>query len=137
MFKENPGGEFRKSYHGYPSGFAQLIASPTQWLVEPMQIDTHNRNYGLTEQVGYKPWHLPTQMSNATITELRGANSGFSPLLECPCTTRISRHQVRTSDLLTGDSTCGAKAITGEADCAAAIAPMARVLGSTTVHDPD
>ena len=25
VFKENPGGEFRKSYHGYPSGFAQLI----------------------------------------------------------------------------------------------------------------
>ena len=45
VFKENPGGEFRKSYHGYPSGYAQLIHSPSKWLVEPMQIDTHNRNY--------------------------------------------------------------------------------------------
>jgi len=25
VFKENPGGEFRKSYHGYPAGFAQLV----------------------------------------------------------------------------------------------------------------
>lgn len=38
VFKENPGGEFRKSYHGYPSGYAQLLHSPTQWLVEPMQV---------------------------------------------------------------------------------------------------
>ena len=30
VFKENPGGEFRKSYHGYPSGYAQLIHSPNQ-----------------------------------------------------------------------------------------------------------
>ena len=43
VFKENPGGEFRKSYHGYPSGYAQLLHSPSQWIVEPMQIDTHNR----------------------------------------------------------------------------------------------
>ena len=43
VFKENPGGEYRKSYHGYPSGYAQLIASPTTWLFNPMQIDTHNR----------------------------------------------------------------------------------------------
>ena len=80
VFKENPGGEYRKSYHGYPatscpgpghicrrtswpakenalfirypSGYAQLIASPNQWLVEPMQIDTHNRNYSLTDTPG-------------------------------------------------------------------------------------
>ena len=36
--RENPGGEFRKSYHGYPSGTAQLIHSPTAWVVEPMQV---------------------------------------------------------------------------------------------------
>ena len=33
VFKENPGGEFRKSYHGYPSGYAQLLHSPEQWVV--------------------------------------------------------------------------------------------------------
>ena len=30
VFQENPGGEYRKSYHGYPSGYAQLIASPKE-----------------------------------------------------------------------------------------------------------
>ena len=30
VFKENPGGEFRKSYHGYPAGYAQLVWSPSQ-----------------------------------------------------------------------------------------------------------
>ena len=27
VFKENPGGEFRKSYHGYPAGYAQLVSA--------------------------------------------------------------------------------------------------------------
>ena len=49
VFKENPGGEYRKSYHGYPNGHAQLLHSPTQWVVEPMQIDTHNRDFNLTD----------------------------------------------------------------------------------------
>ena len=34
VMKENPGGEFRKSYHGYPEGYAQLLYSPTHWVVE-------------------------------------------------------------------------------------------------------
>jgi hypothetical protein len=59
VFKENPGGEYRKSYHGYPHGYAQLIHSPTNFVVEPMQIDTHNRKYGATELTGYKPSFLP------------------------------------------------------------------------------
>ena len=25
VFKENPGGEFRKSYHGYPAGFVRQL----------------------------------------------------------------------------------------------------------------
>lgn len=28
VFKENPGGEYRKSYHGYPHGYATLLHSP-------------------------------------------------------------------------------------------------------------
>ena len=34
------GGEYRKSYHGYAPGYAQLIESPTQVQITPMQIDT-------------------------------------------------------------------------------------------------
>jgi len=96
VFKENPGGEYRKSYHGYPSGYAQLIANPTQWIVEPMQIDTHNRNYGINEEVGYKPWFLPKQVQN-NITDL---NSDLSPLIECPCTDRITKKIVNSSAIL-------------------------------------
>jgi hypothetical protein len=98
VFKENPGGEFRKSYHGYPGGYAQLIADPTQWVVEPMQIDTHNRDYNLTDPVGYKPSFLPkTDMNNVT-----DHSSGLSPLIECPCTTRITRRS--DAPLASGDA---------------------------------
>lgn len=33
MFSEGNGGESRKSFHGYPNGFAQLIESPTSWHI--------------------------------------------------------------------------------------------------------
>ena len=38
------GGEYRKSFHGYPPGTAQLIDSPTSFVATPMQIDTWNRD---------------------------------------------------------------------------------------------
>jgi len=101
VFKENPGGEFRKSYHGYPSGYGQFIYSPTRWIVEPMQIDTHNRNYGINDPVGYKPYFLP-QIDDNNMTEL---HSGLSPLIECPCTNRITKTYINTSAIITS-GTC-------------------------------
>ena len=89
VFKENPGGEYRKSYHGYPRGYAQLLLEPTTWIFEPMQIDTHHRDYKLTDAVGYHQWHLPAVVTNASVTDLE---SGASPLLECPCTDRITKY---------------------------------------------
>jgi len=82
VFKENPGGEFRKSYHGYPSGFAQLLYSPTYGIIEPMQIDTHNRNFSITDTEGYTQDFLPRSQSNRSQTEL---DNQLSPLIECPC----------------------------------------------------
>jgi hypothetical protein len=38
VFKENPGGEYRKSYHGYPAGYAQLIYSPNSGLWSPCRL---------------------------------------------------------------------------------------------------
>ena len=38
------GGEYRKSFHGYPPGTAQLIDSPHSFVITPMQIDTWNRD---------------------------------------------------------------------------------------------
>ena len=47
-FSEGNGGESRKSFHGYPDGFAQLIESPKTWSMTPMQIDTRNRDHGVS-----------------------------------------------------------------------------------------
>ena len=52
-----------------------------QWVVEPMQIDTHNREYDINDPVGYKPSFLPKRQQN-NMTQLNG---GLSPLIECPC----------------------------------------------------
>ena len=126
VFKENPGGEYRKSYHGYPAGYAQLIHSPDQWVVEPMQIDTHNRNYNITETEGYQPWFLPKQDSNSSMTNL---HSELSPLIECPCSDRITRSVKNTSAILT-QATCK-KSITNLKECIAAAIASGASLTST------
>lgn len=43
FFSEGNGGESRKSYHGYPAGTAQLIDSPTEFVMTPMQVRTVRR----------------------------------------------------------------------------------------------
>eukprot|EP00041_Stephanoeca_diplocostata_P039733 m.1637620 g.1637620 ORF g.1637620 m.1637620 type:complete len:886 (-) comp25984_c0_seq1:1972-4629(-) len=125
VFKENPGGEFRKSYHGYPSGYAQLLHSPTQWVVEPMQIDTHNREFDINEQTGYKPTFLP-EMDHNNKTNL---HSGLSPLIECPCTDRYTLTVVKTSPIIT-KATCPA-AIATAADCTAQVQSMGVTVGAS------
>lgn len=92
-FSEGNGGEFRKSYHGYPNGFAQLVFSPETFKVQPMQIDTHNRDYNGT---GFKAGILP-RSSGAP------PNATYSGILECPCTTRVVKkwnvtYSTQTSD---------------------------------------
>jgi hypothetical protein len=37
-FDEANGGEWRKSFHGYPHGYAQLVESPIGFRIEPMQV---------------------------------------------------------------------------------------------------
>eukprot|EP00928_Gymnodinium_smaydae_P098588 TRINITY_DN9201_c0_g2_i2.p1 TRINITY_DN9201_c0_g2~~TRINITY_DN9201_c0_g2_i2.p1 ORF type:complete len:781 (-),score=80.76 TRINITY_DN9201_c0_g2_i2:119-2461(-) len=129
VFKENPGGEYRKSYHGYPSGFAQLIHSPDQWVVEPMQIDTHNRKYGITEQVGYKPWFLPKQQQNR-MTDLE---SGLCPLIECPCSTRISKVNVSLPSIV-ATGTCKSPIASSDA-CLSSVRDVAAVSSFSTIDD--
>merc|ERR1719334_3053548 len=79
FFSEGNGGEFRKSYHGYPLGMAQLIESPTTFHIQPMQIDTKNRHYNGTD---FRPDLLPKASAAPP-------NASYSGLLECPCTDRI------------------------------------------------
>eukprot|EP00929_Paragymnodinium_shiwhaense_P025556 TRINITY_DN15429_c0_g1_i1.p1 TRINITY_DN15429_c0_g1~~TRINITY_DN15429_c0_g1_i1.p1 ORF type:complete len:781 (+),score=127.63 TRINITY_DN15429_c0_g1_i1:66-2408(+) len=128
VFKENPGGEFRKSYHGYPSGYAQLIASPSQWIVEPMQIDTHNRKHNITDAAGYEPGFLPKiQQSNMT-----DFSSRLSPLIECPCSDRISKTEVKLP-AIQSEGVCSTP-ITSLEECKSAAA-FAEVVSASTVRD--
>lgn len=43
VMHEGNGGEYRKSFHGFPRGTAQLVSSPASFIMQPMQIDTWNR----------------------------------------------------------------------------------------------
>ena len=114
VYKENPGGEFRKSYHGYPNGYGQFIYSPSQWVVEPMQIDTHNRNYDINDHShGYVPYFLPKQDTANNMTDL---GNKMSPLIECPCTDRITKTKIETPIILT-NGTCGSRIITSKDEC--------------------
>ena len=54
-----------------------------------MQIDTHNRNFSITDPVGYRASFMPQMVLN-NMTNLR---SGLSPLIECPCSDRITKSQ--------------------------------------------
>jgi hypothetical protein len=90
------GGESRKSFHGYPDGFAQLIESPQSWHITPMQIDTRNRDCGVTPEsvtncTRYTPGVEPHQARYGRHwAGVDGMNpvgsSNYSGVLECPCT---------------------------------------------------
>jgi hypothetical protein len=125
VFKENPGGEFRKSYHGYPKGFAQLIHSPTNFVCEPMQIDIHNREYN---GPGYKPWFWPKSVINQT-----DPNSKLSPLIECPCTDRIGRVVLLQSAIQTSGQ-CQ-RPVTEAEECYKQVSNVVKVVSNVTVDD--
>ena len=91
MFSEGNGGESRKSFHGYPSGVAQLIDSPDKWHITPMQIDTRNRDCGATRDdvhncTEFVPGDEPLQARYGLGIPKDGAV--YSGLLECPCNSR-------------------------------------------------
>ena len=57
IFAEGNGGESRKSFHGYPDGVAQLVESPVKFVLNPMQIDTYNRDLKLGDLSRLVPCH--------------------------------------------------------------------------------
>merc|ERR1719392_176529 len=125
FISEGNGGEFRKSYHGYPKGFAQLVESPTTFHIQPMQIDTKNRHYNGTD---FKPDLMPK-------ASLAPPDAAYSGLLECPCTDRIVKkieHSFTTQ--VTGE--CGTP-INNETLWLEAAASVANgpVHQNKTVHD--
>eukprot|EP00730_Choanoeca_flexa_P014858 TRINITY_DN6649_c0_g2_i2.p1 TRINITY_DN6649_c0_g2~~TRINITY_DN6649_c0_g2_i2.p1 ORF type:complete len:719 (+),score=185.41 TRINITY_DN6649_c0_g2_i2:78-2234(+) len=127
-FSEGNGGESRKSFHGYPAGMVQLIDSPTAFQIQPMQIDTRNRNYNGSD---FRPGPLPRSAASPP-------NAHYSGLLECPCTTRINRTiEVQYNTLTTG--TCPTL-VRSPADCfqgATRVGIDPRLIkANTTINDP-
>jgi hypothetical protein len=104
FISEGNGGESRKSFHGYPAGFAQLMESPTSWHITPMQIDTRNRDHGVlkkdvntctnfTECRGYEPRQARFGRNWGGLYEPPKHDpripQGYSGILECPCNGRF------------------------------------------------
>ena len=84
LFSEANGGESRASYHGYPTGYAQVLYSPKLFRIQPMQIDTRNRDPLYINDTVFHPSLLPHNAASP-------ANASYSGLLECPCTTRTQK----------------------------------------------
>merc|ERR1712176_818526 len=87
VFSEGNGGEFRGSYHGYPQGYAQLLHSPATFHINPMQIDTKNRDHA---EGPFKAGPLPKAALPGVPKDLR-EQMAYSGLVECPCTDRIKK----------------------------------------------
>ena len=85
-FSEGNGGEWRRSYHGYPAGYAQLIEAPDTFHIFPMQIDTWNRD---TRGADFRAGPLP---ASSRIPP----NAGYSGLIECPCSDRVAKEWAMT-----------------------------------------
>ena len=83
-FSEANGGEFRASFHGYPNGYAQLLRSPKYFNIQPMQIDTRNRDPKYINDSVFHPGIMPANSAAPS-------DAVYSGLLECPCTTRINK----------------------------------------------
>lgn len=82
------GGEYRKSFHGFPPGYALVVDSPTHVQTTPMQIDTWNRdemNISTNGKVKFVPGPLPAASLAPKV------DPEYSGLLECPMTTRIAK----------------------------------------------
>jgi len=82
-FVHGNGQEHRQMFHGAPPGYVQPIFAPGSFVVTPMQIST-NDGTGRKGAGGLLP--RIKQSGGATPAD---PNAKYSPLLECPCTTRM------------------------------------------------
>lgn len=118
FFSEGNGGEMRKSYHGYPKGFAQLLDSPTEFVMTPMQIDTWNRN------TSYGDPFVPGPESTASGAPLTGRDAIYSGHLECPCTDRIVKTVVDTYATTSASQPHCGTAVSSAAKCFVAVSQV-------------
>ena len=96
------GGEYRKTYHGFPAPYARLLESPRQFQFTPMQIDTWHRDRMPFNASGSSPFVAGPEPRNSLA---RHADALYSGLLECPLTTRITKQLVSEATLQM-DSPC-------------------------------
>ena len=82
------GGEYRKTYHGFPAPFARLLESPQAFQFTPMQIDTFHREHMSFNVSGGSPFVAGPQPRNSLA---KHSGALYSGLLECPLTTRITK----------------------------------------------
>ena len=125
VWAEGNGGESRKSYHSFPPPYAQLVESPVSWAIQPMQIDTQNRDGSMSEPgMPFTPGPHPIE-SHAPVT---GPDSIYSGLLECPCTDRITRklgHGAAGAVVVKVRGACGVGAALRNASTCASVARTA------------
>lgn len=87
QFSSANGGEYRKSYHGFPPGYALVLDSPTEFQFTPMQIDTWNR-----EKMNISGPLPPAFVAGPEpAASLASSGSSHSGLLECPMTSRLTK----------------------------------------------
>ena len=136
FFSEGNGGESRKSYHGYPQyksqGNAQLLASPTEFVITPMQIDTWNRDKKYGEPFA------PGPESTASEAPMEGPDAIYSGHLECPCTDRIIK-TIKHTYATQSTATCPT-AVEKAEDCYASAAEVgiaaSKISRNQTVDSP-
>ena len=120
FISEGNGGEYRKSFHGYPRGYAQLIYSPDTFRITPMQIDTHNRDHDKSKFV---PGPVPKNAASPPDAE-------YSGVLECPCTDRIHK-DIKVTYAAQQEGSCGTPVLNAT-ECFAAAASLK--VPSTAAH---
>ena len=126
LFSEGNGGESRASYHGYPTGYAQVIHSPKIFRIQPMQIDTRNRDPKYINHSHFIPGFLPREVAAPP-------NASYSGLLECPCTNR--KHKQITKDYYTTNQGRCLHTITQEKECLREILNIRPQVDIIEIHD--
>ncbi|KAG7355191.1 stress up-regulated Nod 19 domain containing protein [Nitzschia inconspicua] len=128
FLSEGNGGEMRKSYHGYPKGYAQLIQSPDTFTPIPMQIDTWNREM---TNATFLPGPLPRS------SRIRDGVAGYNPLLECPCSDRLIKQWGMTYTI--DEGSCNGGDMSNATECFSAakqlIPSMKVVTKNETFHN--
>jgi len=124
-FVHGNGQEHRQIYHGAPNGYVQDIYSPASFVLFPMQISTNDGTNALGP-------HGPISKFSQD-TAPPDMERSYSPLLECPCTDRITKKLGQISSVVSG--TC-AIAIPLANDCFTAAATtlgVAAVVANTSL----